>query len=110
MSTWLRCCVGAAHHPHVEVALPGGGVGLDHLGDLLEVADHVGQAALGDLDGGEGQHGVAEGHQVEVGPEPRHHATGLQLVEPGLDRAPGHAESSGQFEHAGPRLRRPWRR
>ena len=65
--------------------------------------DHVGQATLGDLEGGEGQHSVAEGPQVELGPEPADHPPALELVEAGLHRAPGHFQAAGQLEHPRPR-------
>ena len=57
---------------------------------------------LGDLEGDEGQHLVAHRQQIEVGVEAADDAPLLQLVEPGLHRAPGHAEHAGQLHDPGP--------
>ena len=94
--------VAAGHDPAQQVIGPGGGVGLEHLGDLLEVGDHVAQAALGDVDGGEGQHAVAHGPHVEVGGEAGEDAVAHQPVDVGLGRAAGHLGPAGQLEHADP--------
>src|SRR5215207_5845160 len=42
----LEVGVGARHHAAVQFAGTGGGVGLEHLGDRLEVQDDVVEAAL----------------------------------------------------------------
>jgi hypothetical protein len=78
-------------------------VRLDHLGDVGEVVDHVGQPALGDLEGDEGQHLVAEGLEVEVGIEAGDDASRLQLVEARLYRSARHPELTGQLHHPGSR-------
>ena len=65
-----------------------------------ERADHRRLLALGDLERGEGEHGEAERLEVDVRAEAGEEADGLQPVEPGLHRAPGHAELPGQLEHA----------
>ena len=97
----LEVGVGAGDHPAVEVAGSGGGVGLEHLGDRLEVLDHVVEAALRDLEGDEREHLVAHRLEVEVGVEAADDAALLELVEAGLYRSAGDAELAGQLHHPG---------
>ena len=59
--------------------------------------------ALGDLEGGEGEHRVAERRRGRrTGPKPLTMPRGPQAVEPSLHGAPGDPEPAGQLEHAGP--------
>ena len=46
------------------------------------------------------EHGVAEGDEVDVGAEAGDHAAGLELVQAGLDGAPGDAQAPRQLQHA----------
>ena len=100
-STCLQVGVGAGDDAAVQVAGAGGGVRLEHLGDRLEVLDHVVEATLGDLEGDEGQHLVAHRLEVEVGIEAADDPALLELVEAGLYRSPGDPELAGQLHHPG---------
>ena len=90
--------VGAGDDAEVEVARPGDGVDLQHLGDVGEPGEDLGVAALGDLERGEGEHAEPGGGGVEVGAEPDDDAVADQAVEAGLHGAAGDVEPAGHLD------------
>ncbi len=59
---------------------------------------------LADLQGDEAGHAEADRGRVDVRAEAADRAPADQLVQPGLDRAAGHREPAGQFQHTDPGL------
>ena len=96
----LEVIVGAGHDPAEEVTRSGDRVDLQHLGDRRQVDDEAVDARLDDLQGREGEDGVAQLGRVDLGAEAADDAPGLEAVEAGLGRAPGHARPAGQLEDA----------
>ena len=109
--TCLEVVVAAGDDPAVQVAGAGRGVGLEHLGDVAQVLDHVLEPALGDLKRGEGQDRVARGRRgSSTGPKPSITPRLDELVEAGLNGASGDAQLARELEDAGAGRRRPGRR
>src|SRR5205823_11878748 len=81
----------AGHDPAEQVGRSGGHVGLHHLGNVGQVAFDRGGPALGDLEGDEGRHAVADLAQIQVRAETGDHAGRQQPVETGLSRVAGDA-------------------
>lgn len=79
-------------------------MGFENLWDGLQVGHHIIESTLGDFDGRESQHFVAERPEIEVGSEAGDDAALEELVEPGLDGAAGHFQQAGQLENARSRV------
>ena len=99
----LEVLVGAGDHAGVEVAGAGGGVDLEHLGDAGEVLDDVGEAALGDLEGHEGEDarsrwraGRRRGRSRVTTPRR------CSFSRPRLYGPPGHLQLAGELHHPCP--------
>lgn len=71
---------------------------LEDLCDLTEASDDRIVLALGDLEGGEGEHPIAEGGQVYDRLIARDDPPGLQAVETRLDRVASLAAAPRQLE------------
>ncbi len=94
------------HHPAQQVRRPRCHVRLDHLGDGCQVLVDRQRPALGDLEGYEGGHGVAEHPKIELGAEARD-GTGLQEpVQVGLGGVASHPHFPGDLQQSGTGKRR----
>jgi hypothetical protein len=94
----------ACDDAHEQVARPAGGVGLQHLGDGLEVGDRLGQAALGDLQEDERRDRIAHPRGLDVRPEAADDATLGQLRQARLHGSPGDTEAAGDLHQPDARL------
>ena len=102
----LQVGVGPGHDPAQQVAAAGDGVRLQHLGDVRQVrGDRSWPVPLADLQGHEAGHRRSRSPPgATSGPKPRITPARDQLVQPGLDGAPGHPQPAGHLQHADPRL------
>jgi len=88
-----------------HVASASDGVRLQDLRDQREpVGDLVVPARLAQLKRHERGDPVAERRRIDIGTVAGDHATALQPVQPGLDRAASYAEPPGRLQDPDPRL------
>ena len=103
-STCCRASCERGRHPAEDVAAAGGRVRLEQPGDRLEVALHVLERALGDLQGHEGLDAEAGRGDVDVRAVAGDDAAVLQPLQPGGHRGPGDAGDPRELEGAGARV------
>ena len=102
--TCCRASCERGRDPAEDVAAARGGVRLEQAGDGLEVALHVLDRPLRDLQGHEGLDAEAGRGHVDVRPVAGDDAAVLQPLQPGGHRRAGDAGDAGQLQGAGARV------
>jgi hypothetical protein len=93
------------HDPAPQVPAAGDRPALQHLGDVFQPPDErIPAGVLGDLDGDERGHAVADRHGGDVRAPAGDHAGALQPVQPGLHGPAGDPQPPARLQHTDPRL------